>query len=87
MQPHEGVWVVGVGRDEGDFRQWHYISEGSRGRWGTPTIMLPNIGVPHYMGVPHQLIYPLVIVTKWCEWVGIKDSLIGQDFQSETFWQ
>jgi hypothetical protein len=34
------VWVVRVGGDDGELRPWHYIYEGRRGRWGTPTMAL-----------------------------------------------
>jgi len=35
------LWVVRVGGDDGELRPWHYIYEGRRGRWGTPTMTLP----------------------------------------------
>jgi len=34
------LWVVRVRRDDGELRPWHYIYEGRRGRWGTPTMAL-----------------------------------------------
>ena len=30
----------GVGGDHGELLPWHYTYEGSRGRWGTPTMAL-----------------------------------------------
>ena len=38
------VWVVRVG-DDGELRPWHYIYEGRRGQWVTPTMAL-HIRIP-----------------------------------------
>jgi len=35
-----GVWVVRVGGDDGELLPWHYIYEGRKVRWGTPTMAL-----------------------------------------------
>ena len=38
------MWVVRVGGDDGELRPWHFIHEGGRGRWETPT-MAPRLNV------------------------------------------
>ena len=35
-----GTTYMRVGGDDGGLRPWHYIYEGRRGRWGTPTMAL-----------------------------------------------
>ena len=32
------LWVVRVGGNDRELRPWHYMCEGRRGRWGTPTM-------------------------------------------------
>ena len=34
------MWVLRVGGGDGELRPWHYIYEGERGRWGSPTTVL-----------------------------------------------
>ena len=45
----DAMWVVRVGGDDGELRPWHYIYEGRRGRWGTPTMAL-HIRIQHVCG-------------------------------------
>ena len=35
-----GTSYMRVGGDDGELRPWHFIYEGRRGRWGTPTMAL-----------------------------------------------
>ena len=35
-----GTIHVRAGGDDGELRPWHFIYEGRRGRWGTPTMAL-----------------------------------------------
>ena len=40
----EVLWVVRLGGDDGELRPWHYIYEGGRAQWGTPTMALHICG-------------------------------------------
>ena len=43
---YHGTTYMRVGGDDGELLPWHYIYEGRRGRWGTPTMTL-HIHIQH----------------------------------------